>query len=160
MNRTKRRQLFVDQKVQGALVLRAALYWVCSLVTMTLILISWRMLTGPARAIHTHLDDLWYQYAPAVVVSLVLLPIIVYDSVRMSNRFAGPMYRLRRCLRQLAAGERIQPIHFREGDFWHDFADDFNQLLARVEQLEAQAAKNASAEEEAVSGQPSAVSNT
>ena len=44
-----RKQIFVDAKVQGALVLRVALYWVFCLLTVALMLLCWRILTGPAR---------------------------------------------------------------------------------------------------------------
>lgn len=135
MKAPPRRQLFVDHKVQGALMLRAAMYWALCLFTVTLLLICWRMLTGPARPFYTHFDDLWFHFAPAMIVALLLLPVIVADSVRLTNRFAGPMYRLRRMMRQLAAGEPTPEIHFRKGDFWQDFADDFNTLRAKFEEM-------------------------
>ena len=135
MSRPKlvRKQLFVDPKVQGALVLRVVLYWIVCLVTITLMLLCWKMLVTP-RVLYTHFDDLWFHHGPAVIASFLLLPLIILDIVRLSNRFAGPMLRLRRSMRALAQGERVQPIHFRQGDFWQDFADEFNTLAARLQQ--------------------------
>lgn len=130
--KTLRRHLFVDPKVQGALVLRAILYWVVCLVTITLLLLCWRILTGPARMFYTHFNDMWFFYGPALVASFILLPLVIIDIVRLSNRFAGPMLRLRRSMRDLARGEHVQPIRFRDGDFWQDFAEDFNSVIARV----------------------------
>lgn len=129
-----RKHLFIDPKVQGALVVRVALYWVVCLITMTLMLLCWRILTGPARIFYTHFDDMWFFYGPAVVASFLLLPLVIVDIVRLSNRFAGPMLRLRRSMRNLARGEHVQPIKFRDGDFWHDFAEEFNTLAARLQQ--------------------------
>jgi hypothetical protein len=128
-----RRQLFVDPKVQGALVVRVVLYWVACLLTMTLMLLCWRILTGPARMFYTHFDDMWFFYGPALIASFLLLPLLVVDVIRVSNRFAGPMLRLRRSMRQLARGEPVEPIRFRDGDYWHDFADAFNTLAARIQ---------------------------
>jgi len=128
-----RRQLFVDPKVQGALVGRAVLYWVVCIITIALMLLSWRIVTGPARPFYTHFDDMWFFYGPAMVASCLLLPLIVVDIVRLSNRFTGPMLRLRRSMRALARGEHVEPIEFRNTDFWQDFADEFNQLLVRVQ---------------------------
>ncbi|MFW5693226.1 MAG: hypothetical protein ACOCWL_03330 [Thermoguttaceae bacterium] len=129
----QRKQLFVDPKVQGALVFRAVLYWTVCLVTMFLMLLCWRIVTGPARPIPAHFDDMWFFYGPAAVASFVLLPLVIVDVVRISNRFAGPLLRLRRSMRALARGEHVEPIEFRDGDFWQDFAEEFNQLVARVQ---------------------------
>ena len=127
----KRRQLFVDPRVQGALLARTVAYWGFCLIALTLMLLCWRIFTVPGRTFAFHVNWLWFHYAPAVVASLLLLPIIVIDSMRLSNRFAGPMVRLRRAMRRLAEGETVQPINFRDDDFWSEFAEDFNRMLAR-----------------------------
>ncbi len=132
-NKNFRRRLFVDPQVQGALVLRVVLYWVLCLVTITLMLLCWRILTGPARLFYTHFDDMWFHYGPAMIASSIMLPLLVVDIVRLSNRFVGPLVRLRRAMRALARGEHVEPVSFREGDFWLEFAQEFNALLARVE---------------------------
>jgi hypothetical protein len=128
-----RKRLFVDPRVQGALVMRVIVYWLLCLITITLMLLCWRILTGPARMFYTHFDDMWFFYGPAAIASLLLLPLVVMDVLRLSNRFAGPMLRLRRAMRDLARGQPVEPIEFRGGDFWQDFAQDFNAVAARVQ---------------------------
>jgi len=128
-----RKQLFVDPKVQGALVWRAILYWFTCLIAMVLMVVCWRVLTGPARMFYYHFDDMWFFYGPSLIISLVILPLVLADLIRASNRFAGPMLRLRRSMRDLARGQHVEPIQFRENDFWHDFAEDFNAVVARVQ---------------------------
>jgi hypothetical protein len=125
--------LFVDPKLQGALILRVVLYWVICVVTITLMLLCWRIITGPARPFYVHFDEMWFLYGPALVASFLILPLMVYDIVQISNRFCGPLFRLRRCVRALARGEHVAPISFRDGDFWPEFAQEFNALLARLE---------------------------
>ena len=128
-----RKHLFIDPKVQGALVTRVVFYWILCIMTVFLMLLCWRIVTGPARMFYTHLDDMWFFYGPALVASLLLLPLVIIDVIRLSNRFAGPMLRLRRAIRELARGEHVEPIEFRDGDFWGEFAEEFNTLLARVQ---------------------------
>lgn len=132
-----RKQLFVDPKVQGALVIRAIVYWVACLVTISLMLLCWRIITGPARPLFLHFDDMWFFHGPALIASLFLLPMVIADIIRVSNRFAGPMLRLRRSMRALARGEHVAPIEFRDGDFWQDFAEEFNQVVVRVQGAES-----------------------
>ncbi len=101
MARQPRRRYFVDPKLQAVLVFRAFTYWLWCFVGMTLFLLCWRIVTGPARYFYTHFDEMWFYYAPAVIAGVFLLPLILYDTVRITNRFAGPVVRLRRCMRQL-----------------------------------------------------------
>jgi len=143
-----RKQLFVDPKVQGALILRVVLYWVVCVVTITLMLLCWRIVTGPARPFYTHFDDMWFHFGPALVASFLLLPLVVYDIVQMSNRFCGPLFRLRRSVRALARGEHVAPISFRDGDFWPEFAQEFNTLLVQFQRDVPPAPVEPAAEEE------------
>jgi hypothetical protein len=66
------------------------------------------------------------------------MPMFLRDTMKLSNRFAGPMFRLRTSLRGLVSGEQHLPIKFREEDFWQEAARDFNQVLERVERLQAE----------------------
>lgn len=137
--KTIRTHLFVDAKVQGALIGRVVMYWVACLITIALMLLCWRIITGPARIFYTHFSDMWFFYGPAAVASFLLLPVVIVDIIRISNRFVGPLLRLRRSMRALAHGEEVEPIEFRDNDFWRDFADEFNAVRARIQQLSAKA---------------------
>ena len=145
-----RKQLFIDPKIQGALVVRVVFYWVVFLIAITLMLLCWRIVTGPARIFYTHVDEMWFFYGPAAVASFLLLPLVIVDIVRLSNRFTGPMLRLRRSMRQLARGEHVEPIKFRDTDFWHEFAEEFNAVLARFQGEDAQPRPEGDEQEEPV----------
>lgn len=152
MPRFQRKRLFVDPAVQGAFVLRAVLYWIMCLVTVLLMLLFTSMLAEPARLFYPNADSVWFRHAPAALTVLLLLPVIAYDTVRLSNRLVGPVLRLRRGMRELAEGRPVTPINFREGDFWRDFADEFNAVSARLEYTQRRLAEleaRQSAEQEA-----------
>ncbi len=134
----KRTQFFVDSEVQGALVARAVIYWVACTLSIALLLLCWRVLTGPVRPLSFHLENMWFFYGPAFVASLILLPVAIADMIRVSNRFAGPMTRLRQGMRALAKGRHVAPIKFRKDDFWYEFAEEFNAVLREVEDLREQ----------------------
>jgi hypothetical protein len=42
------------------------------------------------------------------------------------------MLRFRRTLRELADGETIDPLKFRDADYWSEMADDFNKVAAKL----------------------------
>ena len=132
MNQSRRSLIFIDREVQGALMFRATFYWFFCLLTITLMLICWNAYHGPSRRFMELFADLYYRYAPALAASLLLLPVVLVDVIRVSNRFVGPMVRLKGALQDMADGRPAQPVNFRDNDFWRDLATDFNRAAARV----------------------------
>jgi hypothetical protein len=145
MNNCRRSIFFIDREVQGALMLRVMLYWMFCLLSISLMLICWNAYTGPSRRFIELATELYHRYGPALSASLMLLPIVMMDVLRMSNRFVGPVLRLRRGLRDVAEGRPAQPLNFRDDDFWRDMANDFNRAAAHV--ARATAERSAATEE-------------
>lgn len=131
MNRCRRTIFFIDREVQGSLLLRTAVYWLFCLLSTVLMLICWSAYTGPSQRFADLATDVFHRYGPALLASLLLLPIVLMDVIRLSNRFVGPAMRLRKAMNALAAGQPATPLNFRDDDFWRDLAKDFNQISAR-----------------------------
>lgn len=138
----RRRRYFVDPKIQGALLLRMVRYWLLSITVLAcLILLGWIFICpgiGCLMVIQEQLPSAIGTFTVALAASVIVLPVIAYDCIRMTNRFVGPMYRLRRTMEAAANGQPVAPLQFREGDFWHEFGHSFNKLLERIERLEQQ----------------------
>ena len=146
------RHPWIDRSVQGSLLRRIAFYSLaCSLYFMMTLVIT-ESLSNPQEAIaettRRCLEEALF-WAPGV---MLLTPIILYDLLRVTNRLAGPVFRLRREMEELASGSTQGPMEFREGDYWLDVAESFNQIrdeLLRLRKLQAgipvvPVAKNAS----------------
>jgi len=138
MGKIKRKQLFVDRQVQSALLLRSLGYWCLCLFMLAASVLCWRVYVGPAQPFLAHLRAMWTQFGPAAGASFLLLPIVLMDVLRVSNRLCGPMVRIRGGMRRLAAGESVELMKCREGDFWQEFAEEYNAVVATVEHLRAQ----------------------
>jgi hypothetical protein len=136
-----RKRLFVDHKVQGALMLRAVEYWFCCVLTVGLALLGRNLITGSSESFYDYLLDACHYFLTAGVVSILVLPLLIYDALKLSNKFTGPLFRLRRELRRLAAGEHVPPIRFRSRDFWVAMADEFNAASERMDMLATLAEK-------------------
>jgi hypothetical protein len=132
MNHCRRTTFFIDREVQGSLLLRTAVYWLFCLLSVCLMLICWSAYNGPPRRFVDLATECFFRYAPGLVASLVLLPIVMIDVLRLSNRFVGPVMRLRGALKSLAGGQPAKPLNFRDDDFWRELAADFNQVAARL----------------------------
>ena len=128
----ERKKLFVDRRVQLPFLARAVGYWLLCVLTVMLLLVFTSMLAEPIRAIVPEADGPWLRLGPTLICSVLFLPVVVYDFLRLSNRLVGPVLRLRKAMRALAAGEHVDPLRFREGDFWQEFADEFNAVARRV----------------------------
>lgn len=131
MKLARRRRLFVDFKLQGVLLAHTAIYWLYCLLSVTLTATCWVVFAHRPGSSAELFGTLWGYFGPAMVGSILLLPLVLMDCLRLSNRFAGPMVRLRVAMHRLANGESVQPVKLRDGDFWWEFAEDFNRVLAR-----------------------------
>src|SRR5215211_7852890 len=120
MNKCRRRIFFVDRKVQGELLARTAIYWMFWLFSVSLMLVCWNAFMGPKTKFIDLMADLADRYGPALLASLILLPIVMMDVLRMSNRFVGPVSRLRAGLKDLALGKQVKPLNFRDDDYWRE----------------------------------------
>ncbi len=67
-------------------------------------------------------DRLW----PAILISV---PIFMVVSVWVTNRFAGPVYRLEQSLKQIANGDLGLQVRFRSGDDLQELAVLVNQII-------------------------------
>jgi hypothetical protein len=130
----KRKRLLIDAKVQGALVYRVVTYWVACVVTIELLNLTWQIATGPEQP--TFADYFLHQDLRALcgrlALSGLLLAPITLDVLRLSNRFAGPVYRMQLMLHHVARGGEVEPVRLREDDFWQGFAAELNAALARL----------------------------
>ena len=130
-----RRQTLMDRSVQGSLLRRIAFYSLaCSLYFMMTLVIT-ESLSNPKEALaettRRCLEEALF-WAPGV---MLLTPIIIYDLLRVANRWAGPVFRLRREMQQLAGGNALEPVAFRDGDDWQDVTESFNQIRDELRQL-------------------------
>jgi hypothetical protein len=116
MRTSARHKLFIDRSVQGTLIYRIVLYWmlfvtgVFILLTGFPLVISWFMRSPGSPTAWQLMFQTWRAFWPALFASALLLPFLILDVIRVSNRFAGPVYRLHSALRDLADGSSTSPL--------------------------------------------------
>lgn len=132
MSRPQRRKVFIDSGVQGALARRIILHWLVFFGVASLVAFVLQFLSNPFRPLAEHVHDMWWTQGPFLLVMLFLLPVFVVDTVKISHRFAGPIFSLRRAMREITQGKPVRRLKFRTGDFWHELADEFNAMLVHL----------------------------
>ncbi len=142
--RPSRKKLLVDKPVQIGLVSRLTFHWFILLAATVVILPLFRaVLRGDyAVPLSDRFDEAAGDATIMFLLFLMLLPYFVYDTFKETNRFAGPMYRLRQAIHAIAEGEPHTPISFRDDDYWREVAEDFNSMVEQMgiptQQLENQ----------------------
>ncbi len=137
MSQSQRSRILVDPQVQWSIALRIVGHWLLFLVCLIFVGGMVRMM---ASAGTLSFNESWkaalVAQVPILGVMFVMLPVFLRDTLKMSNRFAGPMFRLRTSLKALCQQGTTPPIQFREGDFWQEVATDFNTVLGQMEALQ------------------------
>ncbi len=133
MSRTKRKQNFIDTHVQGAPLKRICGHWlVFFFVSAFAIILLQTLLGDPSKTLG---DRLWLETGEFMFMGIVMIslfPAFMLDTIRFSNRFVGPIARLRRHLRQLKDGDTGH-CTFRDSDFWAGIANEFNSVADLVD---------------------------
>jgi hypothetical protein len=127
-----RQKKFIDSKIQGALVCRIILHWFVFLAVASLGAFILQVITNPFQPIAEHARQVWWTHGPFFLVMACLLPAFVYDTVKLSHRFTGPIYRLQQTIRSIIAGGPASRLKFRENDYWQGLAIDFNTMIERL----------------------------
>ena len=139
----KRTKVFVDKAVQGMLLRQLVMHWITAGLVMVLFLFIMQVLSTPERmSLGQHANALWTKYSIVLLAVLAVMPVFVYDSIKLSHRFAGPMVSLRNAMSQLAQGQPIKSVIFRKKDFWHDICVDVNAVAKRMELLSDDSGNN------------------
>ncbi len=139
MSKHLRKRKFVDRDVQGRLVAAALKYWTMSLLIVAgLSIVGWVFVyPGIGTFLTSNSPGTTYvpMFVAAMVVAILMVPVAVVDLIRQSHRFAGPIVRLRRAMSELSAGGDPGPLEFRDNDYWHDLAAQFNAVRDHVREL-------------------------
>ncbi|TWT80989.1 hypothetical protein CA13_24360 [Planctomycetes bacterium CA13] len=133
---TRRNRKLVDREVQGGLLRKITLHWIVFFVCNAIALTIWiRLFEQPDANWETTFGDTMRRFFPFFIVTLALIPAFVWDTIKLTNRFAGPILRLRGALASVSQGREVAPLSFRNNDFWQQMARDFNSVVDRCEGL-------------------------
>jgi methyl-accepting chemotaxis protein len=127
-----RKKVWIDG-VQTRLFLRIGAYWLIYQVAVWNFLFAWRLLQeGPGDLVHQY-GQFFADFYPTLICFAVAVPILCWDAVKFSHRLMGPIFRLRRSMQSVTAGEAVRPVKLREGDFLGEVKDDFNTMLEALQ---------------------------
>lgn len=138
MWKNRRKQTIVDRRFQWRMVRRLLLHWTSFIFASLTVLVGWHLIVGTAlgfRGSHSVVRDTLLRYAPVIFVLWVMLPVLIWDVLKLSHSIVGPILRLRTTIQALNRGEEVEPVKLRRGDYCLELAADLNELIAQRNQL-------------------------
>lgn len=130
---SKRRIAIVDPEVQGGILRKVTFHWVLFFVCNACALMIWiRLFEQPDADWGQTFGDTIRRFLPFFIITMALIPAFVWDTLKLTNRFAGPISRLRRSLADVSAGRATPPLQFRSDDYWKEIAHNFNRVVERL----------------------------
>ncbi len=139
MTSNRRKKKLVNLSVQGAVALRIVTHSILFVWSVFLVCAGLLFILGPTESGEDLARIRAICLAAIGISTIVVLPAIIYDSIKFSHRMAGPVVRLKNMLSKIGV-EKIEHVGLRKNDFWQDFATEFNAMLDRVETLRQAAA--------------------
>ncbi len=128
-----RYRYFADVKIQGGLCVRVAAYWFICQLSFAATIAGLYVLNG--FQVNYGGPSPWGMIVSATLVSSLLLPIALFDLIVFSNRFAGPLLRLRRQARAMARSEPTGDFALRRGDYLEEMCQDMSAIAGRLNQF-------------------------
>jgi signal transduction histidine kinase len=128
------RQLIINKDVQWAIIIYS-------------IILGFAVAIG-SRILETVSDEQTFvfsdpQHSKILVFSIIFLffVFILLYGLYLTNRIAGPLYRLKKQMENLLEGKDAEDLQFRKNDFFKEFSGLFNRLAEKQRMLDSRQAK-------------------
>jgi hypothetical protein len=131
----KRKRLWVDPAFQGRLLARTASYLFLYAVAAFHIAFLFEVLLksiargGPAQGVGALYVDYLHQQKTLLLTFFLTAPYFLFNLLRFSHRIAGPLYRCRRVMREMAEGKVVPAFKPRKHDLMTELFEAFNALI-------------------------------
>src|SRR5262249_19320403 len=147
----QRKRLWVDPPFQARLLVRMTTYLALFSVVVWHLSFLFETLRELGTGKHVTFVELYLGFIqrqmPLLVAFLLLTPPLLYNLLKFSHRIAGPLFRCRRMMREMAAGEVVPEFKPRQGDLMNELIEAFNELI-RVNNARARAAASEAPKED------------
>ena len=74
-----------------------------------------------------------YMLLSFVFTTAIVILISFIGGMYISNRVAGPIYRMQSTLKNIIESKKLEPMKFREGDFFVELESSFNEMAQIID---------------------------
>jgi hypothetical protein len=148
----KPRKLWIHTGIQSQLILRVIAYWALFMLCFCAVFLLMQHCYELTQALEGQAEStdapVSWTIGCMILVSLSLLPILVYDALNFSRKVIGPIIKVQHLVRQRQI-DQLSDIQLRKHDYWQDFAAELKAVIQ-----EAQAPKPTTEFQATVTQQP------
>jgi hypothetical protein len=143
----RRSRLWIDPPFQTRLLLRVGCYilgfTVCVWhISFALEAMRDAISTGPSHSLAELYVDYFWKQLPLLYTFVLIVPFLLYNLLKFSHRIAGPLYRCRKVMDEMASGKAVHEFRPRRYDLMGELFASFNGLIrqwnARIDAEQAQ----------------------
>jgi hypothetical protein len=130
----KRTRLWVDPPVQARMLLRLGTNLFLYALVVGHIGFFFQLLAVVGQpSFNKGIVNFYIEYllaqTPLIWGFVLVLPLMLFEMLKFSHRIAGPLFRCRRLMREMAEGKAIGEFIPRKGDLLTEFFQAFNVLI-------------------------------
>jgi hypothetical protein len=133
----KRTRLLVNRRVQGRVLLRVLYLWGLYHFVLWNVMFFFRFIQycgerltgGQARTFSDLFAEFFDNHYSLLICAVIVLPYLVWDVLKLTHRFVGPLIQFQRCLTRMTNGEHVAEVKIRKHDFLGELQDSFNEFL-------------------------------
>jgi hypothetical protein len=130
----KRTRIWVDAPFQFRLLVRLVAYFVLYMFVVFHLGFLWEVVqalgtNGPTPISVQLYGDFLRKQLPMLVGFFVVAPAFLYDLVKFSHRVAGPLFRCRNLMQEMAAGKPVPEFTPRKHDLMKELLEAFSALI-------------------------------
>ena len=127
----------INWTIQGPIVIRLMVHFFAyNTATLFLLLVVYGVKSSLAAVADSPVSaepvTFWQQASPVVICMLVMMPFMIWDLMKLTNRIAGPLYRFESILKDFSQTGTLKPAVLRQGDLLTDYQNQFNEFVAAM----------------------------
>jgi hypothetical protein len=127
----------INWTVQGPIVIRLMIHFMAyNTATLLLLLVVYGVKSSLAVIADSPVSadpaTFWQQASPVVICMLVMMPFMVWDLMKLTNRIAGPLCRFESLLKEFGKTGKLKLAVLRQGDLLTDYQTQFNEFVAAM----------------------------
>lgn len=124
----------VNWTIQGPIVMRLTLHFLSyNMATVFLLLVVYGVKGSLAAMTEQPVNPapltFWQQASPVVICMLVMMPFMIWDLMKLTNRIAGPLFRFEALLNDFGKTGKLKVAVLRDGDLLTDYQKRFNDFV-------------------------------
>jgi hypothetical protein len=132
--KSRRGRLWVDRGFQLRLLLRMGFYFLLCISLVFLMDLVFELMAGFGDTLTARGDagrrlQFLERQKYLLLAFGLALPIIFYDLLKFSHRVAGPLYRCRKVMQEMAGGKSVSEFKPRKHDLMPELFEAFNHLI-------------------------------